>query len=183
MATEMCLCTRWAIKTGLDLKDGCHVKIQFWIKIQYFKAGFWHMPMYLFTSLQCDCLSLLSMLKLTLSLYSTLSILQFRIEMGRLGGMGSTLVTVLLGFGFGSIGSPSSLKRSCVWSFLFPLAKKLCFSYKQYFGLIVRDELFWTSAKTFKPSPVVRHNKTLLCKIKFTWIIPRNYVNSDKIGI
>lgn len=88
---------------------------------------------------------------LTLTLYSALRMLQLRMEGSRSCGMVMTLVTFSLAEG--GMGSPTSFRRSLVSSRLFPRAKKLCLRYKQYLGLIGRDELFWMQATTIIPSP------------------------------
>lgn len=83
--------------------------------------------------------------------------LQLRIEGSTSRGMVMTLVTV--SSANGGMTSPTSFKRSSVWTLLFPLAKKLCFLYKQYLGLISRDELFLMKATTFNPSSAIQSRK------------------------
>ncbi|TNN31807.1 hypothetical protein EYF80_058034 [Liparis tanakae] len=61
----------------------------------------------------------------TLSLYSTLMILQFSMEGSTSEGMGMTLVN--FSSADGGMGSPTSLRRSLVLTFRFPFAKKVCF--------------------------------------------------------
>ena len=94
---------------------------------------------------------------LTLSLYSTLMLLQLRMEGSTSTGMGRIFITFSLAEG--GMGTPTSLKRSEVWSLLFPRAKKLCLLYTQYLGLISRDELFSMKAITFNPSPAKTDQK------------------------
>lgn len=104
---------------------------------------------------------------LTLSLYSALMISQLEMEGSISWGMVMTFVTFSLAEG--GMGSPTSFKRSLVLTLLFPFAKKLCFLYTQYLGLISRDELFWMQARTLNPSPVKQTrdvNTTLCMRIK-----------------
>lgn len=95
--------------------------------------------------------------KLTLSLYSALMILQLWMEGSVSWGMLMTFVTFSLAEE--GMGSPTSFKRSLVWTLLLPCAKKLCFLYTQYLGLISRDDLFWMQARTFNPSPAKQARK------------------------
>lgn len=88
----------------------------------------------------------------TLSLYSALMMLQLRMEGSASCGMLMTLVTFWLVDA--GMGSPTSLMRSLVCTSRLPSAKKLCFRYTVYLGLISRDELFTMWARTFNPSPV-----------------------------
>lgn len=76
----------------------------------------------------------------TLSLYSTLMMLQFKMEIQFVGGRVMTLVTVR--DVEGGMASPTSFKMSLVLTFVFPSANKVHFVYKQYLGLISRDDLF-----------------------------------------
>lgn len=88
---------------------------------------------------------------LTLSLYSALMMEQLRMEGSASCGMLMTFVTFWLVDA--GMGSPTSFMRSLVRTFRLPFAKKLCFLYTVYLGLISRDELFTMWATTFNPSP------------------------------
>lgn len=94
---------------------------------------------------------------LTLSLYSTLMLLQHRMEGS--ASWGIVMTRVKFPFDEEAMGSPTSFKRSLVWTLLFPRAKKLCFEYTVYLGLISRDELFSMQATTFIPSPAKADHK------------------------
>ena len=76
----------------------------------------------------------------TFSLYSCLMMEQFKTDTSVVEGTVMTLITFWPAEG--GMGSPTSFTRSLVFTFLFPFAKKLVFIYKQYLGLMSRDELF-----------------------------------------
>lgn len=90
-------------------------------------------------------------LLLTLNLCSAVMMPQSEMEGSMSWGMLMTLVTFW--WAEGGMGSPTSLRRSFVWTLLLPFAKKQCFRYRQYLGLISREELFWMQARTLNASP------------------------------
>lgn len=107
--------------------------------------------------------SLLVNCMLTLSLYPASMLLQLRMEGSRSLGKVRTLVTFSVADG--AMGSPTSLRRSVVATFLLPLARKTCLLYKQYLGLISREELFSMQAETFNFSPATQ---TINASVKIT---------------
>lgn len=77
-------------------------------------------------------------------------------EIHLVGGMVIILVTVW--DAEGGMASPTSFKMSSVLTLISPSAQKLYIPYKQYLGLISRDDLFWMEATTFIPSPEKQSN-------------------------
>jgi hypothetical protein len=65
---------------------------------------------------------------------------QFKMDTSVVAGAVMTLITFWPAEW--GMGSPTSFTRSLVFTFFFPFAKKLVFKYKQYLGLMSRDELF-----------------------------------------
>lgn len=88
----------------------------------------------------------------TFSLYSSLMMEQFKMEGGSSLGMGITLVTVSLLDD--ATASTFSLRIFCVWTLLWPWAKKLLFSYRMNLGFTERVEWLLISAVTLRASPV-----------------------------
>ena len=94
----------------------------------------------------------------TFSLYSSLMMLQFKMELGNSLGMFITLTTV--SFLEDETASIFSLRISFVETLLRPWAKKLFFSYRMTLAFTERLELLTISTETLRSLPVKTRNES-----------------------